>query len=164
MLFKKSVLFASLLCLVSMTTTAATVLSATANPHPAMSATQAPAPVTTPATPGTLAPAANISNATRPIQVSRMAPYFTVTLPANSSTGYIWLVKSYDSRLLMLTRHTIQASKSVRVGSPVNETWSFSVNPSGFLAPQMTMIQFVYARPWNLSDNPSVMDFNVVTQ
>jgi predicted secreted protein len=127
----------------------------------AVSVTKLTAVTVAPATSAT--PSYNSVN-TRPIQVSSTNPYFTVTLPTNSSTGYMWYLKNYDARLIILLRHNIQASKSAMAGAPGNEVWEFSVNPKGFVAPHMTMVQFEYARPWNLSDHPSIVDFTVVTQ
>jgi inhibitor of cysteine peptidase len=82
--------------------------------------------------------------------VTKDQPSFTIALPANPSTGYIWLVQSYDAKLLKLSQHHYLASnKKSTVGAPGVEDWVFHVK-SKVVAPQITKITLVHARPWEI--------------
>lgn len=94
-----------------------------------------------------------ITNPKQPIQVASKKPQFTIKLKSNPSTGYSWFINHYDAQLVTLVSHAYQPPTNAKlVGAPGVEVWTFKINRRAFLAPHMFNIQFVYARPWDLTD------------
>ncbi len=91
------------------------------------------------------------NNTTQNIRLNTDQQTFEVSLPANQTTGYTWFVQFYDHDLLSLEdyHYTNSPSTPGMVGTGGNATFTFSVNPSFYNAPQVTLISLVYEQPWN---------------
>lgn len=101
----------------------------------------------------------------RPIMVTRAKPVFTITLKSNPTTGYSWLLRSYDANLITpISRKFFPPSneKTFLAGAAGHEKWTFRVKPAGFVVPQTTGITLVYVRPWD-DQSAQATNFRVVT-
>ncbi|MEO8400272.1 MAG: protease inhibitor I42 family protein, partial [Gammaproteobacteria bacterium] len=86
-------------------------------------------------------------------------------LKSNPTTGYSWFLRSFDSNLIQPVRHNFEAPTGKKLmGAPGYDIWTFHVKPAGFTVPQETVIRFIYARPWNSSDQTRQVVFTVTTQ
>lgn len=72
---------------------------------------------------------------------------FSVNLNSNPTTGYQWILTSYDKYLLKLNTSQFMASKSRLLGASGVTIFNFSII-EGVRRPQTTVIKFVYRRPW----------------
>lgn len=88
---------------------------------------------------------------------------FNITLPANPTTGYSWTLMAYDNRYLQVVSHAYQAPTSGLAGAPGQEIWVFHVLPGAKPTTPLTL-QFRYARPWNVRDNPSFQTISILFQ
>jgi predicted secreted protein len=102
------------------------------------------------------------SNPQKSIVVTQADPQFTISLASNPTTGYSWFLESYDANLLSLVKHKYNRPAAPMPGAGGFETWVFAVKPEAFAAPQITKINLMYARPWNLNDNNKKTGFTVV--
>jgi len=50
------------------------------------------------------------------------------------------------------------------VGAPSYELWTFKATDAAFIVPQAFKIKFVYARPWEVSQDIKPLVFDVTTQ
>jgi len=98
------------------------------------------------------------------ITVSSGSPVFTITQPANPTTGYSWSIKNYDSSLLKLIAVDYRGfSTSAQMpGSGGNEVFVFQAQPQAFTTQGSTQITLVYARSFAPQDNPKTVVFNVM--
>lgn len=103
-----------------------------------------------------------LSADSKPIHVTSAHPEFTLTLTSNPTTGYSWYLRSYNSQLITLVGHKFVTSHRLLPGSGGKEVWTFKVNPNGFLAPQVSCIQLIYARPWEMKSG-EIKKFTVIT-
>ncbi len=92
-------------------------------------------------------------NAPKNIQLSNSQQTVEVSLPANATTGYQWFVQSYNHDLLNLQNYRYSKSSSNAIGSGGTATFSFSVDPRFYDAPQTTSVTFLYQQPWNAGKN-----------
>jgi len=81
------------------------------------------------------------------IMVKGDAPQFFVTLPANPTTGYQWVVKQYDKKLLQEGGSEYMAPKTTLIGAGGNTRFTFKRTKSNS-HPKSTVIQFRYVRSW----------------
>lgn len=88
------------------------------------------------------------ANQNHTITVSKKSLQFTITEKSNPSTGYKWVLKSYNSDVIKLISHKYTASQSNLLGAPGSEKWTFKVYEHA--SPQTTQIIFVYGQPWNM--------------
>jgi predicted secreted protein len=87
------------------------------------------------------------------ITVSQAQPQFTITLPGNATTGYSWLLTTYNSQVIKAVSSSYQANKhpAGMVGVPGNFIFNFEVLSAAFNTPQTTQLTFVYAHPWEVN-------------
>ncbi|MBP9722810.1 MAG: protease inhibitor I42 family protein [Gammaproteobacteria bacterium] len=90
-------------------------------------------------------------------------PEFKVNLKTNASTGYQWLLHSYNSTLLAPIKVTNLKNPNVNIGArltgaPTMQSWEFKIDEQAFAVPTLTEITFVYARPWEMNSNLSSND------
>ena len=104
------------------------------------------------------------TNPEKTIVVERSKPTFSVIVQANPTTGYSWLLRSYDSNLIApVSRKFYPPTDKKLVGAPGYEKWTFRVKSSGFVVPQTASITLLYARSWEMQDvHPT--NFKVVTR
>jgi len=103
------------------------------------------------------------SDPAKSIMVEKSNPQFTITLASNPTTGYSWYLVKYDKALISLVKHEYQPPEHNMPGAGGKEIWTFKINDTGFAAPQISKIDLLYARPWNLKDNSKQLEFTVVT-
>jgi predicted secreted protein len=86
---------------------------------------------------------------------------FSITLPANHTTGYSWhLATKLDPAALTLISNTYNESTSGAVGAPGEEIWTFSAPAKG-----TTQLTFEYARPFEKDTPPAkTAKFSVVVE
>lgn len=99
----------------------------------------------------------------RSVSVTSDQPQFIIKLKSNPTTGYSWFLREYDNSLMTPVKHVFEAAKGKIVGAPGSDIWTFRVKLSGFVVPQQTIIRFVYARPWEGSDQSKQVVFRVTT-
>jgi inhibitor of cysteine peptidase len=110
---------------------------------------------------------ANTAPAADPITGSTLGvltpqhPSYQLTLTSNPTTGYIWLLQSYDSHGLVLLSHQYIAPNNRLMGAPGKEVWQFQATHVSFLAPSVSEIHLIYARPWDVAHGNQVMFYLV---
>lgn len=89
---------------------------------------------------------------------------FIIKLKSNPTTGYGWYLRGYDNDIVQPVKHRyeVAADKNL-IGSGGFEYWTFSIKKAGFVVPQQTTIQLVYARPWQGTEGSSQVAFQVST-
>lgn len=97
------------------------------------------------------------------LTVSAQQTTVTVTLPSNATTGYQWFVTDYDHHLLELKNYQYQAPNNGKMGAPGAAVFKFTALSSFTAAPQLTKINFVYARAWDVKENPKAHTVNVIS-
>ena len=96
------------------------------------------------------------------LMVSNDQPQFILRLKSNPTTGYSWFLREYNGSLIEPVGHTFESSSNKKLmGAPSYEVWKFRVKPGSFIVPQVTMIRFVYARPWEAEDGSTQLVFKV---
>ncbi|MCF6776126.1 protease inhibitor I42 family protein [Thiotrichales bacterium 19X7-9] len=97
-------------------------------------------------------------NLNKPIVVGDDQWTINVKLPANSTTGYQWYLKSYNSTLVRPKsyRYVLNNAKDTKlVGQGGSAEFKLTISKRFKTVPQMTQLTFIYARPWDLSDQSS---------
>lgn len=101
----------------------------------------------------------------RPIIVQKAQPYFAIVVQANPTTGFSWLLKSYDQKLIKPISRVYVATTPTKkygfVGGGGYEKWTFAVKSLAFVVPQTTSITLIYSRPWDL-EGAQATNFKVV--
>ena len=104
----------------------------------------------------------NYTNQDSTINLTSQQKQFTITLPSNPTTGYSWMLKDYSQSLIMPVSHQILPPSSQLIGAGTSEVFVFQLNPNISNVPQVGEIKLLYARPWNVNDNPTVKVFALV--
>ncbi len=82
---------------------------------------------------------------------------FTITLPANPTTGYQWqLARPLNDKLIKLVSSEYIADDTGLVGSGGKQVWKFRARAAG-----RTAIALKYVRPWEKNITPEVKYFIV---
>lgn len=98
------------------------------------------------------------------ILVTADQPEFSIKLKANPTTGYSWFLRECNTRYLEPVKHSFQPPENKKlIGAPGYELWTFKVKPEAFNVPHQTPLRFVYARPWEKSDQSTGIVFWVST-
>jgi inhibitor of cysteine peptidase len=86
---------------------------------------------------------------------------FSITLPANHTTGYSWrLATQLDPATLKLLGTTYHESTSGAVGAPGEEVWTFTGQAQG-----QTQLNFEYVRPFEKDAKPAkTANFSIVIE
>jgi inhibitor of cysteine peptidase len=95
------------------------------------------------------------------ISVTANEPVFILKLKSNPTTGYTWILRNYDARLLTLVTHHYQAGKPRLIGSGGFEWWTFRANPALFAEQKPATIHIIYARAWEKNNGVKTADFIV---
>jgi inhibitor of cysteine peptidase len=95
----------------------------------------------------------NSAPAEKAMVVSAGQKQLVVSLTANATTGYQWYVGQYDHQLLKLKNYSYQAPNSNLMGAPGKAVFTFEVKSEFTAAPQITQIQFVYGRAWDVASS-----------
>lgn len=104
-----------------------------------------------------------ISDPLKTIIVKKTAPYFTLTLQSNPTTGFTWSLKSYDNSIVVpISRKFYPPQVKKLIGAGGTEKWVFKVKPEGFVVPQTTSVVLIYAR-YSDQQGANAVNFKVVT-
>ena len=101
----------------------------------------------------------NASN-TVTMTVAPSSPQFVVTLPANPTTGYQWVVTTYDKKALKLTKSIYMPPQTKLMGAGGQMTFTFAPI-KGKAYPSSTQMTFTYARPWEHNKSGTVKQITV---
>ena len=83
------------------------------------------------------------------IQVSAKNPAFTVSLQSNRTTGYQWLLRYCDAKLVVPVSNNYLPPKNKKMmGAPGTSVWKFRVTKAALAVPRLIRIKLVYVRPW----------------
>lgn len=103
-----------------------------------------------------LAPAGKIDKAhqSKPVKkavlVKASHPEVKITLPANPSTGYRWMLGYYPATLIEPVSETYLPPKRQLAGAAGHVVWVFKVKPIAFKVTQLIYVNMIYAQSWNL--------------
>ena len=81
------------------------------------------------------------------VTVDADASQFTVSLPANPTTGFKWVVSKYDTTHFNYLSSEYVATLPARIGSGGHSVFHFS-RKSGVKYPRTSHMLFHYARAW----------------
>lgn len=87
------------------------------------------------------------ANDTVSLDVNIKDPSFSLSLPANPTTGFQWTVEQYDKNLLTLSASVYEKPTTNLVGAGGVMHFTFAVQ-KGKTLPEHTQIQLKYARSW----------------
>jgi len=82
-----------------------------------------------------------------PIHVKSDQPEVTVRLPANRSTGYSWVLVSYDKEAVTPISSHYNPPAEGQIGATGESVWVFRVNDSAFQVPHVIRIRMAYVKP-----------------
>ena len=82
------------------------------------------------------------------VTVDASVPQFTISLPANPTTGFKWVVDKYDTTRFTLLTEAYSANPSARMGSGGQSVFTFAVKAT-CKYPKATRMTFRYQRPWD---------------
>jgi predicted secreted protein len=97
------------------------------------------------------------------IQQDPSNPNFIIELPSNRTTGYAWILESYDDKIVTVKNHQYLPPQANRPGAGGVEQWQFEFTNRSISFPQISKIKLIYARPWNLEIGKKI-EFFVVTK
>lgn len=89
----------------------------------------------------------------RPIIATRTSQVISFKLKANPTTGFSWFLLKYNQELLTPMNAKFTPPKKMMPGAPGFMLWQFRVKTTAFVVPQITHIDLLYARPWDLSSS-----------
>lgn len=81
------------------------------------------------------------------ITINTKQENFTITLPANPTTGFLWSVVDYDKEIFDLTNQQYITSKVGLVGAGGNSLFTFKLKKL-LSYPSSSIIKFKYSRSW----------------
>jgi len=96
------------------------------------------------------------------VQVKKRAPFFTLRQFVHQGTGYHWSLQYYDKRYLSLIKTAYIRPTHALAGERGKLSWTFKVQPQAFREVANTQVRLLYSRPWQPSDNPTVVNYNVI--
>lgn len=96
------------------------------------------------------------------ITVTKDNPYFVIKLKSNKTTGYSWSLQKYDKKLIKLISHQYVAPATNIMGAPGYETFKFKALPNPALT--KTVIQLIYAQPWQPTVNNKIINYYIIYQ
>ena len=85
------------------------------------------------------------------LKISSKQDDFTVTLPANPTTGFKWSLVEFDKNLFELKNHQYFSSKVGVLGAGGSMLYTFKLKKP-MKCPCKSLIKFKYSRPWEPDD------------
>lgn len=85
--------------------------------------------------------------ATEKMNIDTNSDQFSITLPANPTTGYRWYIKSFDKDTFNMVSRKYVATKTTRLGAGGEQTFTFQLQENKSY-PKTATIVLQYARPW----------------
>jgi inhibitor of cysteine peptidase len=109
-----------------------------------------------------------LSNAAHPytIDIKPDASQFTITVPANPTTGFLWTVTKYEKNIFQQSHSSYIAPNTKRIGAGGKMVFTFTCR-KGKKLPHSTRVLLRYARPWDkttASVTKIVVNFHSVKQ
>ena len=92
--------------------------------------------------------------------VAPNSPQFVVTFAANPTTGYQWVVTTYDKKVLKLTKSIYIPPQTKLMGAGGQMTFTFAPI-KGKAYPSSTQMTFTYDRPWEHNNSGAVKQVTV---
>ncbi|MBS0350610.1 MAG: protease inhibitor I42 family protein [Proteobacteria bacterium] len=71
-----------------------------------------------------------------------------IRLPANPSTGYLWMLHSYDKSLMETPVSEYIPGRTDKIGAPGVSIWRFKFKARAFQSLHKTTVILQYQRPW----------------
>lgn len=95
------------------------------------------------------------------LKISSKQEDFTVTLPANPTTGFKWSVLEFDKNLFELKNHQYFSSKVGMLGAGGTMLYTFKLKKQQQMkCPCKSLIKFKYSRPWE-PENATIRSITV---
>lgn len=81
---------------------------------------------------------------------------FTISLPRNASTGYMWILKNPEAlQFVKPISYMYQTNVDKKlVGAAGKDLWIFAGRKEYFVMPIMVELHFVYVRAWEANQAP----------
>ncbi|MBP9726369.1 MAG: protease inhibitor I42 family protein [Gammaproteobacteria bacterium] len=99
--------------------------------------------------------APSVTNPEKTIIVDKENQEFTIILASTPSTGFSWLLESYDINLVKPIKHDYNAPAKTALGAAGVERWVFAASPEIIAGPQVTTITLIQARMWDIKNTTS---------
>ena len=105
----------------------------------------------------------------KPIVLSDRQRTFTVSLPANPTTGYQWvLIADYDSDFIKPDGYHYEPGKQSKtdqklVGAPGTAVFKFKAKDKFKDIPQVIELHFAYIRFWDPADHPAYQNVKIIS-
>mgnify|MGYP000588787775 CR=1 FL=1 len=106
--------------------------------------------------------AANYTDPSKPIVISKSKPEFTIVLKSNRTTGFSWFLSPIQQTLFEIKSHRYERTEDAAIGEGGYEYWEFKTKAAAFEVPMILNIGFAYLRSWELKDAEPVQ-FTVLT-
>lgn len=94
------------------------------------------------------------------LMVSSKQNDFTITLPANPTTGFKWSIIDYDKNIFELESSRYTASKVGLIGSGGDRVYIFHIKQLSKY-PKFSIIKFKYSRSWEPGNSSVYRDIKV---
>jgi predicted secreted protein len=90
-----------------------------------------------------------VSDLNKPIELSNNTHQFTIQLPRNATTGYMWVLDGACATSLItpIKQVYVETSKKL-IGGGGHDYWTFNVNAQAYIVPTSIQLTFDYVRPW----------------
>lgn len=98
------------------------------------------------------------------IIISPQDTLFSITLSANTTTGYQWFAKYYNHNLFTLLSYHYIPSKTNLMGAGGTAVFVFEIKRAFHRAPQISNIGFVYGKPWSMNSMKTTDEVTVVSE
>jgi predicted secreted protein len=90
-----------------------------------------------------------VTDLSKPVNLGNSHHSFTIQLPRNATTGYMWVLdSSFPTNLISPVKQTYVESNKKLIGGGGHDYWAFAVKPSGYAVPLVITLKFEYVRPW----------------
>lgn len=96
-----------------------------------------------------------VTDSGKTIMVDHKDKQFVISLASTPSTGFSWLLDSYDLNKIKLVEHRYIAPAKSMPGKSGTEDWVFAVNPAITAGPQVIKIGLIHARMWDVENTMS---------
>ena len=88
-----------------------------------------------------------VSAAGENLNIETNSDQFTVSLPANPTTGYRWYLNHFDNTIFKMIDSVYESPKTNRLGAGGTRVYTFQLK-EGQCYPKTSKMIFQYARPW----------------
>jgi inhibitor of cysteine peptidase len=104
-----------------------------------------------------------LTDLNKPIVLKSTQSTFSISLPANATTGYSWfLSNNYPHSLIKVESYQYQAPTAQKPGEGGQAIFTFKAKKAAFTVPTSIHLHFSYQRPWELSPTKT-QDVTILT-